>query len=96
MAEQNISEVVEEIRNVTEEDLREVIEGWYETTRTDGMKLGAKYIALSIFGAMQKHLNKNGKPSLRDYERFTDDVRKIITVQITDSSNKVTEEVTND
>lgn len=96
MAEQNVSEVVEEIRNATEEDLREVIESWYEATRIDGMKLGAKYIALSIFGAMQKHLNKNGKPSLRDYERFTADVRKIITVQITESPNEVVEEASND
>ena len=96
MAEQNVSEVVEEIRNATEEDLREVIEGWYETTHADGMKLGAKYIALSIFGAMKKHLDKSGKLSLRDYERFTADVRKIIAVQITESPNEVTEEATND
>ena len=96
MTEQNMSEVVEEIRNATEEDLRGVIEGWYEETRTDGMRLGAKYIALSIFGAMQKHLGKGGKPSLRDYERFTTDVRKIIAVQITEPAAETTEETTND
>lgn len=96
MAEQNMTEVIEEIRNATEEELRGVIENWYEVTRTDGMKLGAKYIALSIFGAMQKHLGKGGKPSLRDYERFTADVRKIITVQITEPTNETTEEKIDD
>lgn len=93
----NMSEVIEEIKGATEEDLKKFIEGWYEKTRTDGMKLGAQLIAFSIFSKMQKHLGKGGKPSLRDYERFTSDVRKIISVQMAESEvDNVTEEVAND
>ena len=92
----NMSEVVDEIKNANEEELRKIIEGWYERTRTDGMRIGAKYIAAGIFGAIQANLNKQ-KPSLRDYERCIKDIRKIIAVQLTrqnDSAETVTEEVT--
>lgn len=92
----NMSEVVDEIKNANEEELRKFIEGWYERTRTDGMRIGAKYIAAGIFGAIQVNLNKQ-RPSLRDYERCIKDIRKIIAVQLTrqnDSEKTVTEEVT--
>ena len=91
----NMSEVVDEIKNANEEELRKFIEEWYERTRTDGMRLGAKYIAAGVFGAIQTNLNKQ-KPSLRDYERCIKDVRKIVAVQLTkqnDSEKTVTEEV---
>lgn len=95
----NMTEVVSEIKNATEEELKGVIEQWFENTRTDGLKLGAKYMAAGVFGAIQKHLSK-AKPSLRDYERCIKDIRKLIAVQLTkqndSEANEVTEEATND
>ena len=101
MAEEvKMSEVVEEIKNASEEELRKLIEGWFEKTRTDGMKLGAKFIAAAVFGAIQKNLNKKAKASLRDYERCIKDIRKITDVQLTkqndSEANEVVEETTND
>ena len=93
----NISEVTEEIKNTNEEELKKVIEDWYERTRTMGMKMGASYISAAIFGIIQKHIKKNTKPSLRDYQRMTDEIMKVISVQLTkqnDSENQ--EEKQND
>jgi hypothetical protein len=44
--------------------------------------MGAKYISAAIMGAMQKHLHKEGKVTLRDYKRMTDDISKIIAVPL--------------
>lgn len=100
--ENNMSEVISEIKNATEEDIKEVVEKWFEKTRTDGMRLGAQFIAAGCFGAIQKNLNK-AKPSLRDYERCIKDIRKIIAVQLSKqnnsektTTNEVVEENTND
>lgn len=94
-----MSEVIDEIKNASEEEITEVIEDWFRKTRTDGMKLGAQFIAAGVWGAMQANLNKP-KPSLRDYERFVKDVRKIIAVQLTKKDdinpNETAEEVAND
>lgn len=96
--ETNIKDVVEEIKEASEEDLKKVIEQWFESTRTAGMRIGAQYISAGIFGVIQKHIKKKAKPSLRDYQRCMDEIIKIISVQITqqDDSNKVVEEVVND
>ena len=95
----DMTEVVEEIKNANEEELRKFIEGWFERTRTDGMRLGAKMIVAGVLGAIQKNLNK-AKPSLRDYERCVKDIRKIIAVQLTkqndSETDEVVEETTND
>ena len=99
MAEENIKEVIEEIKGADEETLRATVEKWFESTRTDGMKLGAKYIAAGIFGIIQKHLKKKAKPSLRDYQRCMDEIIGIISVQLTtqnDSEENVVEENSND
>lgn len=85
-----MSEVVDEIKNATEDELPKLIEAWFERTRTDGLRLGAKYVSLGIFGAIQKNLNKP-KPSFRDYERCIKDIRKIISVPIA-KANEVSEE----
>ena len=89
--ENNMAEIASELKNATEEEITEVVKKWFEQTRTDGMKLGAKFIAAGVFGAIQKHLNKQN-PSLRDYERCMKDIRKIIAVQLT-KQNEI-EEVT--
>ena len=83
MAEENIKEIIEEIRGADEETRQSTIEKWFESTRTDGMKLGAKFISAAVFGVIQKHLKKKAKPSLRDYQRAVDEIIKIVAVQLT-------------
>ena len=98
----NMKEVVEEVKNATEEELKEVIEKWFESTRTQGLKIGAQYISAAIFGVIQKHIRKkNGaKASLRDYQRCMDEIINIISVQLTKQNDseeaEVVEETTND
>lgn len=94
--ETNIQEVVEEIRGADEETLQATIEKWFESTRTDGMKLGAKFISAAVFGVIQKHLKKKAKPSLRDYQRAIDEIIKIIAVQLTEQNDSEKEENKND
>ena len=94
----NVSEAISEIKNADEESLRQVIENWFEHTRTDGMKIGAQFIAAAIIGKIQKHLGKPGKTSLRDYERCITDIKKIVAVQLTqyDDLEETTEAKIND
>lgn len=103
MAETNMKAVVDEVKNATEDELREVIEKWFESTRTQGMKIGAQYISAAIFGVIKEHLKKKSKPSLRDYQRCTDRIIEIISVQLTqqndseeEEQNSTTEENVND
>lgn len=89
MAEEtNIKEVVEEIKESNEETLQKVIEDWFERTRTSGMKIGAQYISAAIFGVIQKNIVKKAKPSLRDYKRMTEEIIKIISVQLTQQNTQ--------
>lgn len=90
--------ILDDIKNKNEDELHRVIEKWYNKIHTQSMRLGAKYISAGIFGAIQKHLNKQS-PSLRDYERCIKDIRKIIAVQLTvqnDDAKETTEDTTND
>lgn len=100
MAEEtNIKEVVEEIKKANEDELRKVIEKWFESTRTQGMKIGASYISAAIFDVIKKHTKKAAKVSLNDYKRMTSDILNIISVQLTlqnDSEKTITEENEND
>lgn len=99
MEETNIKKAVEEIKNTNEDELKKVIEQWFESTRTAGMKIGAKFISAGIFGVIQKHIKRKAKPSLRDYQRCMDEIIKIISVQLTtqnDSEKSVMEEASND
>ena len=82
MAEANIKEAVKEIKESNEESLQKVIEDWFERTRTSGMKIGVQYISAAIFGVIQKNIVKKAKPSLRDYKRMTEEIIKIISVQL--------------
>lgn len=96
MAEEtNIKEVVEEIKNANEDELKKVIEQWFESTRTAGMKIGAQFISAAIYGVIQKHIVKKEKTSLRDYKRAMDEIINIISVQLT-QHNDSTEEISND
>lgn len=99
-------EVIEEIKNADEETLKSTIEKWYESTRMDGIKIGAGYMSSVIYGVIQKHLKKKtgAKASLRDYQRCMDEIKKIIAVQLTEQNdsekvveeNDTTEETSND
>ena len=100
MAEEtNIKEAVEEIKNANEDELKKVIEQWFESTRTAGMKIGAQFISAAIFGVIKKHTKKAGKVSLNDYKRMTAEIMNIIAVQLTeqnDSEENIPEENEND
>lgn len=84
----NITEVADEIKNKSDEELRKTIEKWYEKTRTQGMKLGAQMSSAAVAGVIEKNLNKKQNPSLRDYKRMTDSIIKIISVQIKQMSTE--------
>ena len=99
MEETNIKDVMEEIKNANEDELRKVIEQWFESTRNQGLKIGAQFISAAIYGAIKKHTKKAGKVSLNDYKRMTAEIVNIISVQLTqqnDSEDNVTEESSND
>lgn len=101
MVEENVvSKAMDEIKNANEDELKKTIEGWFERTRTDGMKIGAQFIAAAVMGKIQKHLDKPGKLSLRDYERCVADIKKILLVQLTEQNdsteNNTSEETSND
>lgn len=99
MEETKMSEVVSEIKNASEDELREVIEQWFESTRTSGMKVGATYIAAAVYGAIEKNLKKGSNSSLRDYQRAIKRIIEIVSVQLAtqqSDSEEVTEEVAND
>ena len=97
MAEANIKEAVKEIKESDEESLQKCIEDWFERTRISGMKIGAQYISAAIFGVIQKNIVKKAKPSLRDYKRMTEEIIKIISVQLKQQNDSEAEkENTND
>ena len=82
MTEVNIKEAVKEIKESDEESLQKVIEDWFERTRNQSIKIGAQYISAAIFGVIQKNIVKKSKPSLRDYKRMTEEIIKIVSVQL--------------
>ena len=97
MAEANIKEAVKEIKESDEESLQKCIEDWFERTRISGMKIGAQYISAAIFGVIQKNIVKKVKQSLRDYKRMTEEIIKIISVQLKQENDSEAEkENTND
>ncbi len=103
MAEEiNMTEVVDEVKNATEDELKKVIEGHFEAVRTQGMKIGASYIAAAVYGAMEKNLKKGLSSSLRDYQRAIKRIYEIVSVQlkqketIQNDSEEASEETTND
>lgn len=94
MEEQNkiINEAVAELKDSDETKLKEVIEKWFEKTRTDGLKVGAQFISAAVAGVIQRHLKKGKEPSRRDFERCIDDINKIIVVQLTQQNDSEDED----
>lgn len=91
MVETNIQEVVKEIKESDEESLQKCIEDWFERTRNQSIKIGAQYISAAIFSVIQKNIVKREKASLRDYKRMTEEIIKIISVQLTQQNDLETE-----
>ena len=80
--ETKVTQAVSELRNADEGKLKEVINAWFEQTRTDGMKLGASMISYAVNAIIQKHIGKAGKPTFRAYERMTKEINKLIAVHL--------------
>ena len=92
MEENLITSAVEEIKGANEEQLKKVIEEWYETIHAQSMRIGAKYIAAGVLGIINKHTKKAGKISLRDYERCIAELLKMISVQLKETQQNDLEE----
>ena len=92
MMEENIKEVIEEIKNVDEDTLRSTIEKWLESTRNQGIKMGAQYMSAAIFSVIQSHTTKAGKVSLNDYKRMTADIKRIVSVQLQNTEQNDSED----
>ena len=94
MAEEiNITEAVAEVKSASEEELTEVIKQWFESTRTQGLKIGAKCISAAVYAEIQKHTKKASKVTLRDYERMTAGILNIVTKQLTEQNDSKEVEV---
>ena len=78
----NMSDVIDEVKNATEEELRDVIKRWFDSTRTDGLKIGAYLISAAVFEAIEKNLTKGSNSSLRDYQRAIKRIIEIVSVQL--------------
>lgn len=85
--ETNVSQAVAEIKNANEEELRKVIEHWFEATCNDGLKIGAQMISAAVYAAIQKNLNKEGRITMNDYKRAIKEITKIVQVQLTKQSD---------
>ena len=103
MAEEiNMSEVVDEVRGASEEELKKIIEEHFEAVRVQGMKIGASYIAAAVMGAIDKNLKGGMNSSRRDFERAIKRIIEIVSVQlkqnetVQNDSVEVSEEPTND
>ena len=96
----NVSKAVEEIKNADEEQLKKIIERWFEQTRTAGLKLGAQMISVVINDAIEKNLKNGYNSSLRDYQRAIKRIAEIISIQLTQQNDyeveETLEEETND
>ena len=77
-----MSDVIDEIKGASEEELRKVIEGHFEAVRTQGMKIGAQFMAAAVMGAIDKNLKNGMSSSHRDFERAIKRIYEIVSVQL--------------
>jgi hypothetical protein len=97
-----MSEVIDEIKGANEDNLKELIENWFERTRTEGMKVGAYFISAAVAEAINKNLKDGMNSSRRDFERAIKRVMEIVSVQLKqqetrqNDSEEAAEEVAND
>ena len=78
----NMSEAVEEIKEASEEELKKVIEEHFESVRTQGMKIGARFISAAVMAAIDKNLKSGMNSSHRDFERAIKRIIEIVSVQL--------------
>ena len=78
----NVMKAIEEIKGADEEQLKKVIEDWFESMRTQGMKIGAQFIAAAVMGAINKNLKNGMNSSHRDFERAIKRIFEIVSVQL--------------
>lgn len=86
-----IEQAVEELKSSDKAKFKEVIEQWFERTRTQGLKLGAQMISAAVTGVIEKHIKKGQKPSLRSYERCIKEIMDILSVQLTQQNDSIVE-----
>lgn len=98
----NVSQVVEELRGKDEEQIKKVIEHWFDKTRMDGLRLGAQMISIVVNDAIKKNLKDGMNSSHRDFKRAINKIYEIISVQlkqietVQNDLNESAEEVAND
>ena len=80
----NVNQVVEELKGkgTDEEQIKKVIERWFEKTRMDGLRLGAQMISVVIDDAIRKNLKDGMNSSHRDFKRAINKIYEIISVQL--------------
>lgn len=98
MEENKVLKAMDEVKSASEGELKHIIENWFESTRIDGMHLGAYMISAAVMGAIEKNLKTGSKSSLRDYQRAIKRIVEIVSVQLTQQNDleEVTEEVIDD
>lgn len=102
MEKMNMSAVVDEIKGTPEEELKQVIEKWFNRTHVDGMKLGAYMISAAVFDTINKNLKSGMSSSHRDFERAIKSIIEIVSVPLKQNKTQqndleeVTGEVAND
>lgn len=79
---ENMSGVIEEIKGASEAELKKVIEEHFDVVRTQGMKIGAQFMAAAVMGAIDKNLKNGMSSSHRDFERAIKRVVEIVSVQL--------------
>ena len=84
----DVLDAVSEVKEAKNDELRAIIERWFETTHTKGLKLGARMICAAVFDVIQKNITAKDKPSLRDYKRMTEDILKVIQVPLTQQNDE--------
>ena len=82
MAEEVVSKAMDEIKNASEDELKKVIERWFEQTRTQGMRIGAQFISAAVYDAINKNLKNGMNSSHRDFERAVKKVVEIVSVPL--------------
>ena len=83
-----VAEAISELKNADEESLRSVIEKWFESTRTQGLKIGANMICGAIANIIAVQVKSKPNPSKRDYERAIKEIVKIISVPLKNSETE--------
>lgn len=78
----NVSQAIEELKSADDDQLKKVIERWFEQTRTEGMKIGASFISAAVYDALNKNLKDGMNSSHRDFKRAVKKVVDIVSVQL--------------